>query len=517
MRIEDLTAENAPDVSVTDLVNLRYRIIQLHDSRFKDNETLVAKFMKNGKIISAIERSALLTKYKIVTRELRRRGESQATTQPIDREIFKKSMNAFDPGDLPHISVVKGFAAVSGEFLANPKTAEILNLNFKCSDDQLTEPIVTEIISEIHKATEKDIACGFSQADPEGEFMPVYDLVLVPRLAPRKETTKASDRTVPFEKSEKAPMMEKWNIAAAIAGMTPEELNRAAAWIDERAPFEKMKYKLIHHRKDGRVVYKALARAMAGLTDDRKGGRIPEDDRRSIYDHLTRHYRQFEKEPPPFKTGKTEKRTMLKPYPSEHACRLKEPEQYDNFARTERTTDGKKYSVIFGIKTVDGKKVSEEQSYRYPKTGWTETEARAHCKSHDGLKFEPAVEKADFRFKIMKIDQEKQMVGGVVYAPEEIDTQDEYTDAAEIEKAQEAFMQKYAEDARRIKIQHQGNFYHFPIIESFIPEKTTQKGEDTIPAGAWWLMVKVTDRFIWDEIKAGRLTGFSMGGMSARA
>jgi len=197
---------------------------------------------------------------------------------------------------------------------------------------------------------------------------------------------------------------------------------------------------------------------------------------------------------------------------------MREPGLYTGFSRIERTSaEGKKYSVIYGIRTIDGKRVSEEQAFRYPKAAWTEAEARAHGESHGGLEFEPAIEKADFEFKIMKVDQEKQMVGGIVYEPDDVDTQGEYTDAKEIESAQEAFMQKYSEDTRRIKVQHMGQNYHFPIIESFIPEKDTQKGTDKIPAGAWWIMVKVTAPFIWDEIKAGRLTGFSMGGRARNA
>jgi len=31
-----------------------------------------------------------------------------------------------------------------------------------------------------------------------------------------------------------------------------------------------------------------------------------------------------------------------------------------------------------------------EQAYRYPISGWTEAQARAHCRSHNGISFEPA-------------------------------------------------------------------------------------------------------------------------------
>lgn len=76
-----------------------------------------------------------------------------------------------------------------------------------------------------------------------------------------------------------------------------------------------------------------------------------------------------------------------KPYPNEHACRLKDPGQYVRFRRQSRSHNGKAYSVIIGFKQGGG---SEDQAYRYPKATWTVAQARAHCKSHDGQQFEPA-------------------------------------------------------------------------------------------------------------------------------
>ncbi len=76
------------------------------------------------------------------------------------------------------------------------------------------------------------------------------------------------------------------------------------------------------------------------------------------------------------------------PYRTEHSCRLVEPNQVDVVGSEEREHDGKKYRVIFGKpKGGDG---SVEQAYRYPVDGWSESEARAHCRAHDGILFEPA-------------------------------------------------------------------------------------------------------------------------------
>lgn len=116
------------------------------------------------------------------------------------------------------------------------------------------------------------------------------------------------------------------------------------------------------------------------------------------------------------------------------------------------------------------------------------------------------------KFNIIKIDKKQQIIGGVVYEPDEIDTQGDYTNKKEIEKAMYRFMEKYATNTKRIRINHKGKKYFFPIIESFIPDHDITKGGQKLKAGTWWLMIKVPDEKIWTEIEKGNLTGFSMGG-----
>lgn len=86
------------------------------------------------------------------------------------------------------------------------------------------------------------------------------------------------------------------------------------------------------------------------------------------------------------------KQAELKPYPNEHACRLRNPDDFQegSFRRTSRESDGKKYSVIMGRLT--GEDTLTEQAYRYDREVWDTSEARTHCKEHDGT-FEVAKEK----------------------------------------------------------------------------------------------------------------------------
>ena len=131
---------------------------------------------------------------------------------------------------------------------------------------------------------------------------------------------------------------------------------------------------------------------------------------------------------------------------------------------------------------------------------------------HKSENYIPQDDKSEYFFKFYKQVKSKQMVGGIVYEPNAVDTQGDYADAEEIQKAMYAFMEKYAKNSKRIKIGHEGTAHTFPIMECFQPEHDIQRGGQTVKKGAWWLMLKVTDKGIWDDIEAGKITGFSMGG-----
>jgi len=73
---------------------------------------------------------------------------------------------------------------------------------------------------------------------------------------------------------------------------------------------------------------------------------------------------------------------VLKPFPSEHSCRLVDPGQFDKFARKNCAikSGGKCIDVIFGIKN----NKSRIQALRYKKSIWTAEAARSHCSSKGG-------------------------------------------------------------------------------------------------------------------------------------
>lgn len=85
------------------------------------------------------------------------------------------------------------------------------------------------------------------------------------------------------------------------------------------------------------------------------------------------------------------KEVEIKPFPNEHACRLKNPDDFQSgsFRSTTRESEGKTYRIIMGRLT--GEETMTEQSYRYNKNDWTIEQAQTHCSNHEG-NFEAAKE-----------------------------------------------------------------------------------------------------------------------------
>lgn len=81
-----------------------------------------------------------------------------------------------------------------------------------------------------------------------------------------------------------------------------------------------------------------------------------------------------------------------RPFPNEHACRLRDPGSFQrgSFRRMTRKHNGKEYAVIMG--RLRGEDTLTDQAFRYPKSTWSVSQGRAHCRSHKGRLFEPASE-----------------------------------------------------------------------------------------------------------------------------
>jgi hypothetical protein len=102
---------------------------------------------------------------------------------------------------------------------------------------------------------------------------------------------------------------------------------------------------------------------------------------------------------------------------------------------------------------------------------------------------------------IAKIDDEQHMVYGIVYSPDEVDTDGHTATAAEIKKASENFMKS----GRTKAVDKQHNY---KTNEGFVAENwITKKGDPLFPddpVGSWAVRIKVEKQETWSSVSTVR-------------
>ena len=113
--------------------------------------------------------------------------------------------------------------------------------------------------------------------------------------------------------------------------------------------------------------------------------------------------------------------------------------------------------------------------------------------------------------KIIKADTDRQLLYGVVLEPEMVDTQDDIMSAQEIEKS----AHYYLENSRTVGYRH-SQPADACVRESYIAPVDFEMNGQAVKKGSWVMCVYVRDQSIWDQVKAGMITGFSVGGFATR-
>lgn len=124
---------------------------------------------------------------------------------------------------------------------------------------------------------------------------------------------------IPYKKTPLAPEDTPWNGPKEVAKATIDDLKVMCAWVDPEHADVKYGYKLPHHRAENHYcVWRGVRAAMAALFGARGGVRIPQKDRKPVYNHLAKHYKDFGKEPPEFREYTEEELRELFPEVYEH-------------------------------------------------------------------------------------------------------------------------------------------------------------------------------------------------------
>ncbi len=106
---------------------------------------------------------------------------------------------------------------------------------------------------------------------------------------------------------------------------------------------------------------------------------------------------------------------------------------------------------------------------------------------------------------------DKKLVYGVVYEPDMLDTDNEFANEIEIEKASHEFLA----DSRNIDLQHNFQKDYGTVVESYIAPVNFKIDKSEIKKGSWVLVTKATDE-VWEQVKKGEITGYSMAGNATK-
>lgn len=130
----------------------------------------------------------------------------------------------------------------------------------------------------------------------------------------KKEEVYEDKSTVPYSATPTMPENVSWDAGEAKKEMVElctkdgvmdwKEFAKGFAWVDSENPEKMSSYKLPHHEADDGIMktnWRGVAAGMAALLGANGGVDIPEADRKGVYEHLKKHYAQFDKEVPEFR------------------------------------------------------------------------------------------------------------------------------------------------------------------------------------------------------------------------
>ncbi len=132
--------------------------------------------------------------------------------------------------------------------------------------------------------------------------------------------------------------------------------------------------------------------------------------------------------------------------------------------------------------------------------------------SYDGNEIKLKEEIKRFRkympiFDISK-NEDQHIVAGIVYSPDEVDSQGDTATEEEIRKAAYRFI----EEVQKFKVNHMGKFIKVKILEFYLAPQNLVVAGQNIKKGSWIMILRIMDEGVWKKIKSGELNGFSLAG-----
>lgn len=229
------------------------------------------------------------------------------TIQFAEPEIFQFADTIFKlyvAGFLKAVSV--GFIPKQREAITDPQTGEFVGFRFlkqelvelsAVSVPANPQALIEEaLVGDLRKEATEFL---YKSLDAEDSFLKTINDLKREILLMENSVEKG---VIPFKHYPLADKGTKWDGPAQKREADIPTLKAISAWFDESNPDVKGSYKLPHHLASNKnTVWNGVKAAMGALLGARGGVNIPDGDRRGVYNHLARHYREFDEEPPEFK------------------------------------------------------------------------------------------------------------------------------------------------------------------------------------------------------------------------
>ena len=131
--------------------------------------------------------------------------------------------------------------------------------------------------------------------------------------------------------------------------------------------------------------------------------------------------------------------------------------------------------------------------------------------------FKEGTDNADVNWTmpIIKKDDDERIVTGIVLEPDEVDAQGDTVSKEAIKEAAYRFLAKFNKDTE-LGFMHKafGNL-GISLVESWVAREDCKYGGSPVKSGSWLMSVKVDKNdTLWKKIKAGEISGFSIGGVA---
>jgi len=108
---------------------------------------------------------------------------------------------------------------------------------------------------------------------------------------------------------------------------------------------------------------------------------------------------------------------------------------------------------------------------------------------------------------------DERFVLGVVLEPEVVDAQGDIYSAEEVRQAAHRFMEEFGGLGLMHRLRVNGQV---KVLESYLAPTDVELGGVKLRKGTWLLAVRILSDELWEQVKDGQLTGFSIGGSARR-